>query len=196
LESLINMDQALAQAINSLVGHVWLLDELAKGLANDYFLIISINLGILYFWFSSADFKQRDLNQRLSLQAMASLGIATGLISILNQFIFRPRPFDEIPVTILLYQPTDSSFPANSAAILFAVAMAFWMSSRKVGGLLFMLAIAHSLARVYAGMYYPLDILGGAAIGIIVALAVRWLFSLLGFLINWLLLLVRRLFIA
>lgn len=196
MEGLIYLDQAIAQAVNSLVGNIQIIDELFKGLANDYFLIVGTNLGIIYIWLASSGPRHRLKNQKLSLQAMAALGISTGLVSLLNQVVFRPRPFDELPITVLLYQPTDSSFPANSAAILFAVAAAVWMGNRKAGFFFLIIAGLHSFARIYAGMYYPLDIIGGAVIGILSALAVRWLFQLMSFFIYWLLNLLRRLFIA
>lgn len=196
MESLIQLDKAIVQAFNSLMGHIQVLDELVKGLANDYFLIIGANLGILYLWFSANEPKQRLINQNISLQSLAAMGISTGLVSLLNQVVFRPRPFDELPITVLLYQPTDSSFPANSAAVLFAIAASVWLGNRKAGILFFLVAGLHSLARIYAGMYYPLDIFAGAVIGILSALAVRRLFHLLSFFIYWLLSTLRRLFIA
>ncbi|AKG53582.1 transport permease [Dehalogenimonas sp. WBC-2] len=196
METLIHLDQLLAQAINSLAGQFWLLDELMKGLANDYFLIVIANLGLLYLWFGTSEPKQRELNQKLSLQAMASLGISTGLVAIINNLLFRPRPFSELPITVLLYRPGDSSFPANSATVLFAIAMAIWLGNRKVGNLFFILAAIHSLARVFAGMYYPLDIIGGAIIGVAVAFFVRWLFKVLNPVVSWLLFQAKQVFLA
>ncbi|ADJ25915.1 phosphoesterase PA-phosphatase related protein [Dehalogenimonas lykanthroporepellens BL-DC-9] len=196
MEVLIELDQELALLINSWSGHIPILDELFRGLANDYFLVIGATLGILFLWLSSAEPGRRAINQRLSLQAMVSLGIASGIVGILNQVIYRARPFDELPINVLLYQPTDSSFPANSAAVLFAVAAATMLGNRKAGWFFLAAACLHSMARIYAGMYYPLDIVGGAAIAFLAALAVRWLFHLAGFFIDWLLGLMRRIFLA
>ncbi|MEN8614653.1 phosphatase PAP2 family protein [Dehalogenimonas sp. THU2] len=196
METLINIDQALAQAINALAGRFWLLDEIVKGVANDYFLIVSASLGLLLLWFGTIDPARRETNQKIALQAMASLGLGTWVVAIFNSAIFRSRPFDEIPITVLLYQPTDSSFPANSATILFAIAAAVWLGNRKAGRLFFIVAAVHSLARIYAGMYYPLDILGGAVIGIITALIVFVLFQTINPIVNWLLRQARKLFLA
>jgi undecaprenyl-diphosphatase len=196
VETLIHIDKALSLFINNVAGRWTILDELIRGLANDYFLIVGSALGLLFLWFGTADFKRREINQKLALQAMASLGIATGLVAIINDFLYRPRPFNEIAVTTLLYQPTDSSFPSNSAAILFAIAFSVWLGNRKAGRIFFIIAIVHSLSRVIAGMYYPLDILGGAAIGGVVALLVRWLFARLEFFVNFLLRMARAIFLA
>ncbi len=196
METLINLDKALSLFINNIAGRWVLLDELVKGLANDYFLMVGASLGLLFLWFGTKEFRQREINQRLALQAMTSLGIATGLVALLNQFLFRPRPFNEIAVTTLLYQPTDSSFPSNSAAILFAIAFAVWFGNKKAGRVFFAIAIVHSFCRVVAGMYYPLDIVGGAALGGAVALFVRWLFARLDFFVNFLLRIAKAVFLA
>ena len=196
MEALIKIDKAISLFINTLAGRWVFLDELIKGLANDYFLMVGASLGLLFLWFGTAEIRRREINQKLALQAMASLGIATGLVAILNEFIFRVRPFNEIAVTPLLYQPTDSSFPSNSAAILFAIAFSVWFGNKKAGQVFFIIAVIHSFCRVIAGMYYPLDIIGGASIGGAVALFVRWLFAMLDFLINLLLRMAKAVFLA
>ena len=126
---------------------------------------------------------------------MSALGLATWLISYINHNLFRSRPFDEIAVTTLLYQPTDSSFPSNSAAILFAIAVAVWLGNRKAGPIFFIIAAVHSFARVVAGMHYPMDVIGGALIGASLAVTVRWLFIALSPLVNSLFRLARAVFL-
>ena len=91
----------------------------------------------------------------------------------------RPRPFTELKVSLLFYQPTDSSFPANPAAVAFAVAMGVWLWNRKVGTVLLGVATVFAFSRVYAGVFYPLDVLGGAFIGAGVSLLVAWLLRLI-----------------
>ena len=51
LEILISLDKTLALFINNIAGRWWPIDELIKGLANDYFLIIGASLGLLLLWF-------------------------------------------------------------------------------------------------------------------------------------------------
>ena len=96
---------------------------------------------------------------------------------IINQHYFRARPFEELDITLLFYQPTDSSFPANPTAVAFAMASGMWQANRKLGLVFFLVAAIWGVSRVYAGVFYVSDIVAGALIGIIgsylVAVALR-----------------------
>ena len=85
---------------------------------------------------------------------------------------FRPRPFVDLDVTRLFYPPTDSSFPSNAIAAAFGLAAVVWGVNRPVGTVLLIGASLYGFARVYAGVHYPLDIIGGALIGAVVAVIV------------------------
>ena len=196
METLISIDRALALFVNNLAGRWGPLDEIFKGLANDYFLIVGACLGLLFLWFGAQETSRRELDQKLALQAAATLGLATWLVDIVNNFLVRSRPFNEIAVTTLLYRPTDSSFPANSAAILFGIAVAVWLGNRQAGKIFLLIATVHSIARIIAGMHYPLDIVGGAAVGGLTAISVRWLFNAFSPVITFLLRLARAIFLA
>lgn len=84
----------------------------------------------------------------------------------------RGRPFDFAPETNLrLGTETDGSrgFISGHAAVSFAVASV--VSDRmgpKLGVAAYGVAIVASLSRVYVGAHLPLDIVGGAAFGILV----------------------------
>ena len=94
------------------------------------------------------------------------VGIANAAVKITNAFYFRHRPFDTYEVNLLFYPPTDSSFPANPVAITIAMATGVWMANRKIGAAMFVVALIYGFSRVYAGVFYPLDVLGGALIGL------------------------------
>jgi undecaprenyl-diphosphatase len=69
------------------------------------------------------------------------------------------------------------SFPSGSAAALFAGATVAWLVLGRRAGLCAMgLAALVALSRVYAGVHYPGDLLGGALIGCAVTVGV-WRFS-------------------
>ncbi len=196
METLINLDKAAELFINDLAGRWWWFDGLIKALANDYFLVVGAFLGLLLLWFGTREPKRRDLNQKLALQAMTSMGFSTLAVVALNALFFRPRPFNLVGVTTLLYRPTDSSFPSNSAAVLFGLAFAVWLGNRPAGKVFLSIAVIHSFARLVAGMHYPLDVVGGASIGALAALLTRWLFKVFSAFVDFLLGMARAAFLA
>jgi membrane-associated phospholipid phosphatase len=75
----------------------------------------------------------------------------------------------------LVRVPLDGSFPSGHAATSFAGATILAFAFPCLAPLLYVLAAAVAFSRVYVGVHYPLDILGGAVLGILVAFAVRFL---------------------
>jgi undecaprenyl-diphosphatase len=167
--------------INGLSGHVGVIDEFFKGIANDYFAVITVSLVLVWLWFAARDSTQREKNQRIVLLAMVTIGIASALMALSNHFYFRTRPFNSLPpgsVNLLFYRPTDSSFPSNYAAVLFALAIAVFVKNRKYGAWLLVLAVISGFGRIYIGIHYPLDILGGAAVGLVatfISVGIMWI---------------------
>ena len=123
----------------------------------------------MFAWFAGSDARQRDARQRGVLRALIAVGFANLTVLILNQHYFRERPFVEYDLTLLFYPPTDSSFPANPAAVTFAMASGMWQGSRKLGAFLYGLAVLWGLSRIYAGVFYPSDVVAGALIGIAIS---------------------------
>jgi len=193
---MITIDENLYLWINGLAGHFAPLDWLLKGIANDYFVIIASCLVLLALWSWGKDAGQRDKNQKGVICASISLGLAQGFVSICNTFCFRTRPFEVLPANLLFYQPTDSSFPSNSVAVVFGLAFAVFLANRKVGGWLLALAALHAFSRVYVGIHYPFDVLAGAAAGMMIAFLVTVAVRLLDKPIGWLLGIARRLYMA
>ena len=162
-------DETVFLWINGWVGTFSWFDNLIEVLVSDYFVPVGSALVLLAFWFIGGDPETRERNQKTVFVACTALGIASLTVLIINDFYFRPRPFDAHEAALLFYKPTDSSFPANPVAVVFAVAASVWWADRRVGTLLFVMASAFAFSRVYAGVHYPLDVISGAAIGIVVA---------------------------
>lgn len=75
----------------------------------------------------------------------------------------------------LVRVPGDHSFPSGHAASSFACALVLSWSLPSLAVPLLLLAAAIAWSRVYVGVHYPLDVLGGAALGVAVAIALRLL---------------------
>ena len=67
--------------------------------------------------------------------------------------------------------PHSGSFPSGHAATSFACATVLAFAFPRLAAPLYLLAAASAFSRVYVGVHYPLDVLGGAVLGIAVAIA-------------------------
>ena len=97
---------------------------------------------------------------------------ADGLSYGLRDWIGRLRPPSVYPEPKpLVHVPHSGAFPSGHAATAFACAtvLACWFPRLTVPA--FLLAVAIAWSRVYVGVHWPLDVLGGAVVGVLVATA-------------------------
>jgi membrane-associated phospholipid phosphatase len=60
-----------------------------------------------------------------------------------------------------------SSFPSDHASVFFAIATTIFLVNRRIGVLAFVIATGLCLVRIYLGLHYLSDIVGGAALGVL-----------------------------
>jgi undecaprenyl-diphosphatase len=107
---------------------------------------------------------------------LAADGFADTLSLAGKALIDRDRPPVRYPQPEpLVHVPHDHSFPSGHAATSFACATTLAFAVPRLAVPLYVLAAAVAFSRVYVGVHYPLDVVGGAALGIAVATALRLL---------------------
>lgn len=94
---------------------------------------------------------------------------------IIRYLLPRNRPFVDYDVNLLINHSASSSFPSGHAAFYFALGMAIYLYNKKAGVVFLLAVLLTSVARVYAGVHWPTDIIAGAIVGIISAYAIQYL---------------------
>lgn len=169
MDRLTEIESDIVSWLNGLLGHSEAVDDAVYLLVSDYFIPLCICFWMLGLWFQGRCISERDQNQRAVLGGAIALGFANLAVLIVNQFLFRVRPIDGLELTNFLYSATDSSFPSNPAAIAFSTATAIWLGDHRASLPLFGLAVLWCFMWMLNGLFYPTDILSGAAIGICVS---------------------------
>lgn len=116
-------------------------------------------------------------HRELALDLLVLLAVVILVTEALKYAIGRERPCDVLANVNLLTPNAcaaegDPAFPSGHASRIFAVAALLSVSFRgsvRVGS--FGTAVLTGLSRVYLGVHWPSDVLGGAAVGIALALA-------------------------
>ncbi len=114
--------------------------------------------------------------RRAGIAGLAALLLAQVVNDqLLKNLICRARPFTQIEgLWTLVEAPTDYSFPSGHTCSAFAVGVTWWrtLDLRWLKRLLMAMAVLMALSRLYVGVHYPTDVLGGAAVGSLVAVLV------------------------
>lgn len=101
--------------------------------------------------------------------------IATNVV--LKNLLARTRPYEVVEeLQSVIDKQIDFSFPSGHTACAFAGAVVIYKYCPKKYGIAAMvLAVLIALSRLYVGVHFPTDVLGGALVGTAAALLACWM---------------------
>lgn len=133
------------------------------------FFIYFLFAGLIVLWFIDGKIEKEQV-----IHALFAIFTAWIITALIKHFFPTLRPFvingREIDVII---KPLDGAFPSGHTAESFALAVTIFMHDKKVGWWFLISALIIGVARVAANVHYPIDIVGGAFIGTMVAVVVE-----------------------
>lgn len=126
-------------------------------------------------WFHRPDPAER-ARIAIGLLAVVACGIISRGLQIVLPTYSRPLhdptqhmvlPFGVDPADLNRFH----SFPSDHVAVTFALAMLIYGAHRRLGLWAFAWAVLLGICRIYEGFHYPLDLLGGGLLGMLIVRA-------------------------
>jgi undecaprenyl-diphosphatase len=159
--------------INNLAGKSKLLDAVAIFCAR-YFLYLM--LGVLFIFSFVIN------NWRIFFVPFLSGLFAAFIVSrAIYLFYLEKRPAELKSTTILIPVPKNPSFPSRHALLLFGISFCVFFYNEQLAIIFLICSCFVGMARVFCGVHWFRDIIAGAFIGFLSAIAVYSLLNYLNF---------------
>jgi len=110
--------------------------------------------------------------ERKAILAISSVLLASAITGVIKVIVARPRPFMVLPGVHVLALEADWSFPSGHASRAFSLLPLASGSDKRLRLTGYAIACLVAFSRVYLGAHYPLDVLGGATLGLLIGATV------------------------
>ncbi len=157
MRTLEQWDLKIFGAFNGLAGKNRFFDAIVIFFARYYTVIMPIGL-FFYILETHAHLSFRQLIYSQLIVLFVARGV---VVETIRLFYRRTRPFQDHKVTQLIKKYIEASFPSGHAITLISMGLALGYFDPGLGWFMVLSGVVVGLARLVAGVHYPLDVLAG-----------------------------------
>ncbi len=132
-----------------------------------WFLFGVIFIPLVLLWFRG--------EKKLVIRILINILITWLIVKVLKMVVPTERPYTILGATDLAKFMLNNleSFPSAHAAVSFAIAGTIWDEKHRFGLITLVLALLISIGRVMLNVHYPIDVIVGSIIGILVVMLAK-----------------------
>ena len=132
--------------------------------------LVALFIGALYFFLQS-----KELKNKIILFAAIVFPVTYIIAKGIGFFYYNPQPFVVEQFVPLIAHVPDNGFPSDHTLLVAALASVIFFYNRFLGSVIFLLAFAIGISRVFAGVHHVVDIIGSIVIAMIVTTIVHYI---------------------
>ena len=154
--------------INGLAGYSNLLDYIMVSISKLGPYILMAATIIVYL---IGIFKKNKELRTVAAEAVFKTAVAYSLSQLISCFASFNRPFVNKEVNLLYEHDANNSFPSDHSLGCMSLALGLGKYKYKISidKCFYILAVAVGVSRVYVGHHYPLDVLGGFILALLIS---------------------------
>ena len=165
---IISIDQKITLLINGFSGQILFFDIFFVIITNDYLIPVISALSLFYLWFSGTNSIDRYISQKFVITGISSIVFSNIIVLLSNLFWLRYRPYETLDsINLLFYRSTDPSFPSNPVVVCTGIFFVITFRNKIIGILGLVLSLILGFSKIYLGVSFSLDVVGGFLLGIL-----------------------------
>lgn len=166
----------------NLTHHSAFFDKLVVFVADIFPYIVILSAGLFLAFYYKISFSKnivKDIMNRWKEFSLVFFSVVFATIAdqILKALMHTPRPFLVLPNVQSLFYETGFAFPSGHATAFSALAFSIFFLNKKAGYIFMFSGLLIGLARITAGVHFPVDILGGFILGGGTSYIIRFVFK-------------------